>query len=504
MEQNEVLRGRIQPEMMDRTVPFEIAAEFTLPDYRSEISRLLWVRPTLLPPERFIGGGKAEFSGGVLFEVLYTGPDGVLYGTELDGGYTFGVPLDGLGSAEDVQILAEPVVDAVISRVTGPRKLSVRVRTHARVQGYGEKSLELAQTGAPHGAQPCLLCDTVQTGRVTGGGREELTLTDTVEAQDDVRVICARGSVLLPDVHAAKDEILCRGEMQLTLLACRDDEESARPFTITRRVPFEGRVPLEGAAPEHHACASGTVGRIEYTVEDGKILLSPQLILTAKAQCEEAVTLCRDVFLPDHNEEKHTCAVSLWQDGGCCNRNFSISAERPLTELDFGEDLEIVDLFSEAEIQEKAQNGTRFTLCGKLTCHLLCRRGDELCTKDVTFPFRINPDLCGEQMSVDCHVFDCRMSMRGGALRADAELQLCMRNTLPLSTEFVCAVGFTASPTRKRADMELYYPASTQTLWDVAKRYGLPPKMLAEANDLDGDALDTTCTACGKSFLLIP
>ena len=46
MEQNEDLRGRIQPEMMDRTQPLEIAAEFTLPDYRSEISRLLWVRPT--------------------------------------------------------------------------------------------------------------------------------------------------------------------------------------------------------------------------------------------------------------------------------------------------------------------------------------------------------------------------------------------------------------------------------------------------------------------------
>ena len=71
MEQNEDLRGRIQPEMMDRTQPLEIAAEFTLPDYRSEISRLLWVRPTLLPPERFIGGGKAEFSAPVLFEVLF-------------------------------------------------------------------------------------------------------------------------------------------------------------------------------------------------------------------------------------------------------------------------------------------------------------------------------------------------------------------------------------------------------------------------------------------------
>lgn len=501
MEQNEILHGHIQPEMMDRAQPFEIVAEFTLPDYRSEISRLLWVRPTLLPPERFIGGGKAEFSGAVLFEVLYTGPDGVLYGTELDGGYTFGVPLEGLGSSEDIQIFADPVVDAVISRVTGPRKLSVRCRAHTRVRAYVEKSMELEQKGAPEGAQPSLLCDTVQVGRVIGDGREELTLADAVDAQEDVRVICARGSVFLPDVHAAKDEVACRGEVQLTLLLCRDDEENALPFTLTRRVPFEAHIPLEGVCPEHHACATGTVGRIECSVEDGKILLAPQLILTAKAQYEEPITVCRDIFLPAHSEEKRMRTEPLWRDGGCCNRNFTISCERPLSELDFGEELEIIDLFSEADICEKAQDGTRFLLSGKLQCHLLCRRGDELCVKDVTFPFRLSPELGGEQMSVDCHVFSCRMSVRGGALRADAELQLAMRHTLPHATALVCEVGFTPISARERANIELYYPAPAQTLWDVAKHYGIPPAQLAEANGLADCAPDAPCA---KSFLFIP
>ncbi|MBO7341917.1 MAG: DUF3794 domain-containing protein, partial [Clostridia bacterium] len=484
MEQNEDLRGRIQPEMMDRTQPLEIAAEFTLPDYRSEISRLLWVRPTLRPPERFIGGGKAEFSAPVLFEVLYTGPDGVLYGTELDGGYTFSVPLDSFGDADDVQLVAEPVTDAVISRVTGPRKLSVRCRAHVRVRGYGEKSLGLMQKGVPQGAAPALLCDTVYVGRVLAGGREELTLADAVDVEGDVRVICARGSVFLPDVRAAANEVCCRGEVQITLLFCRDGEEASLPFVLTRRIPFEGRVPLEGLCPEHHACASGTVGRIELTVEEGRILLSPQLVLCAQAQYEEPMTVCRDVFLPAHTEEKHTRTEALWRDGGCCNRNFSVSAERPLAELDMGEGCEIIDLFSEAEICEKVQDGTRFVLSGKLQCHLLCRRGDELCTKDVTFPFRLVSEGGGEQASVDCHVFDCRVRMSGGALRADAELQLAIRHTLPFSAQLVSGVSFTPSPARERADIELYYPAPTQTLWDVAKRYGIAPDTLADANAL--------------------
>lgn len=500
MEQNEVVHGRIQPEMMDKTVPFELTAEFTLPDYRSEISRLLWVRPTLLPPERFIGGGRAEFSAPALFEVLYTGPDGVLYGTELDGGYTFHVPPEGLEGVEDAQMFAEPCVDAVISRVTGPRKLSVRCRAHARVRAYGEKPLTLLQKGAPAKASACLLCDTVTVGHVLGSAAEELTLADTVDTEGDVRLVCARGSVLLPDVRAAKEAVLCRGEMLITLLLCRDDEESAPPFTITRRIPFEGHVPLAGAAPEHRACATGTVGRIECTVEDGRILLTPHLILSAKVQYDEPISLCRDAFLPGHTEEKKVRQEPLWQDGGCCNRHFSISAERPLSELDFFEDTEIIDLFSEAEICDKVQDGARFSLSGKLQCHLLCRRGGELCVRDVAFPFRILPECGGETMSVACRVFSCRVGVRGGALRADAELQLAMRHAHPLPSDVIYEVSFTPATARERADIELYYPTSTQTIWEVAKRYGIPPERLCEVNDLDCDA----GAPCGKSFLFIP
>ena len=501
MERKEDLHGRMQVQLADRTVPLEIAAEFTLPDYRSEISRLLWVRPTLMPPERFIGGGKAEFSGQVFFEALYTGPDGLLYGAELDTGYSFSVPLD--SEIEDPQLFAIPIADAVISRVSGPRKLSVRCRAHTQVRGYGEKALSLTLKDAPKDATPAQLCDTVQVGRVIGGGREEITLTDMLELEEDVRVICARGNVFLPDVHAAEDEVLCRGEVQLTLLLCREEEDSA-PFTLSRCIPFEERVALEGAQSAHHACATGTVGRIDYSIENGSLCLSPALTLVAQVQYEEPLTLCRDVFLPACREEKLTRTEHLWQNGGCCNRHFTISCERPLAEFGIGEECEIIDLISEAEICEKTSDGTKHVLSGKLHCHLLCRRGGELCTTDAIFPFRLTPELGGEQLAVDAHVCDCRVSIRGTTLRADAELQLTLCLPIPFVTTFVNEVSFQAAPARERADVELYYPAPGQTLWDVAKHYGIPPEALAELNALPCDAPDDAHSLAGKSFLLIP
>ena len=69
MERNEERNGRVQLEFTDKTQPVELAAEITLPDYRSEISRLLWVRPTFLPPTHFVGGGKAALSGPVRYNI---------------------------------------------------------------------------------------------------------------------------------------------------------------------------------------------------------------------------------------------------------------------------------------------------------------------------------------------------------------------------------------------------------------------------------------------------
>ncbi|MBE6630343.1 MAG: hypothetical protein E7624_05780 [Ruminococcaceae bacterium] len=504
MEQNKGKASRIQVETMDKTFPLEVTAEFVLPDYYSEISRLLWVRPTFLPPERFMGGGKAEFSGRVIYEVLYTGPDGALYGTSPEEGYAFSIPLEGFADMEGAQVFAAPVIDAVISRVTGPRKLSVRCRLHARGYGYAEKETEPRFTGIDEQAQLCRLGDTVCAGRVIGEGREEAELSDCIKTAENVRLICARGSVFLPEAVAASDEVRCRGELLLTLLLCREGEEDAVPFTLTQRIPFEKAIPLEGVCPHHHVCATGTVGKIDATVQEGEIAVCAQLALCAMAQCEEETVICRDVFLPGADAECRFTRQAVWQDGGCCNRNFSISAQSPLGDLGFGEDCEILDCVAEAEIAEKCQDGARFSLSGKLQCHLLCHRAGELCAQDAALPFRLFLESGGEKMDVDCRVASCRATISAGKLRADAELQLALRDERHTAVEMLREASFTPRESTPRAAIELYYPAPGERLWDVAKRYGIPPQVLGDANALDADAPAADDSLGGKKFLIIP
>lgn len=504
MEQHEERSDRIQVERMDRTLPLEVTAEFVLPDYHSEISRLLWVRPTFLPPERFMGGGKAEFSGRVLYEVLYTGPDGALYGVEPEEGYSFSVPLEGFADTEGGEVFAEPTVDAVISRVTGPRKLSVRCRLHTRVRGYATKVLTAALHGVSDPAALCRLGGTLTAGRLVGEGQEEFSLDDALKVTGDVRVICARGCVFLPEVRAGKDEVRCRGELLLTLLLCREGEEDAVPFPLTGRIPFEKVVPLEGVCPDQHACATGTVGKIDTTVGEGEITVNAQMTLCAKAQAKEEIVILRDVFLPGADTECRRGPASFQQSGVCTNQNLTVSAQAPLAELGLGEDCEILDSVAEAEMTEKVADGTRFSLSGKLQCHLLCRRAGELCTQDAALPFRVFLENGSEGMSIDCRVVSCRTSIGGGKLRADAELQFAVHDLPHAQAQVVEEATFTPRAEASRPAIELYYPTPSETLWDVAKRYAIAPQAIADANALDADAPDAADSLGGKKFLIIP
>ena len=169
-----------------------------------------------------------------------------------------------------------------------------------------------------------------------------------------------------------------------------------------------------------------------------------------------------------------------------------------------GEDTEILDHICEAEICEKSTESGKTVWIGKLQCHLLCRRAGEICTQDALFPFRLIPGYGTESALADCRVADCRVRLQNGILRADAELQLSLFDAIPLPLHALCEVSFVPQAPQPRAAIELYYPAPEQTLWDVAKQYGISPDALCEANGLACDAPGAADSLAGKKFLLIP
>ena len=514
MERNEEQNGRVQLEFMNKTQPMEWTAEITLPDYRSEISRLLWVRPTVMHPSRFVGGGKADFSGPVRYDILYTGPDGALYSAEAEEGYSFSVPLDSLSDFEaraGVQVCARPKIDAVISRVTGPRKLSVRCRMHADVRGYAVKDLTPRVKGEGKDESAIhRLCDAVENGRLYADGAEQFEVNDGFmpeSGQGDLRLIASHGEVLLPDASAADGCVRCRGEAVITLLFCREGGEEAGtqcPFTVVRRIPFEREVLMDGVTPDCRALAEGKMGEIRATVDESGVSLAAQVVLAAEAQNEESVLICRDMYLPGYHAECRFGEERLWSSAFCGNRNFSISGEQSAADLGMPADAEVIDAMADAEIKDKSAEGNRAILGGEMHCRVLYRHKGEYGVAEMSVPFRTVLEDCGEDMTGACCVPVCRVSLTRDQLRADAEVQMMARTENHRTVRVLEEVTFTPLEPMERADFEICYPGEQDTLWEVGKRYGVSPAELAEANGLPYDMPGSPEVLTDIPYLLIP
>ena len=80
--------------LYERSFGTEASGDFTLPDYQSEIRRILHVAQTVLPPAKYIGADAVEFNGTVDYQVIYVGMDGGMYSVPLSTEYSFNVPLE--------------------------------------------------------------------------------------------------------------------------------------------------------------------------------------------------------------------------------------------------------------------------------------------------------------------------------------------------------------------------------------------------------------------------
>lgn len=507
MEQNEERTCRAQENFMQKAQPFEVVSEFSLPDYRSEISRLLWVRPVFSAPMRYLGGGKADFSGAVRYEVLYAGPDGKLYGVDLEDGYAFSVPMElptGFDTAEGMEAVATVVPDTVVSRVMAPRKLSVRCRMHADVRGYGMKNLAPRFEGkAPESEEK--LCTAVDCGRYFGNGTESLELSGEVypEAGEDLRIICARGEVFLPEATVTDGAVHCRGEAEITVL-CTAESEDAVPFTLSLTLPVEGDVPLDGVLPDGRARASGTVGNLTATVESGKIAVTAGVLLFAEAQGSEPVVVYRDLFVPGSHAECRFGEETLLRAGFCGNRNFSVNEECAKKDIAMPEDAQVLDAFATAELRDRATEGKNTVLSGEICCHVLYLVGRECGAAEWRVPIRTVLEEGAEDLAVCVSVPKCRVRTERDLVAMSAEVAISARGVSPERVRALSQVQLTEEVPTARGDMELYYPAAGESLFEVGKRYGIAPARIAELNGISAENAGDADSLADTRYLLIP
>lgn len=505
---------RVQMLLCDKQEMSEVTAEVSLPDYRPEIKRLIRVSATVSPPAHYIGAANTELSGTIDFCILYTGNDGALYSTSHASEYRIGIPVDlpsdailGEGLVCDADILFEPCN----ARVLSPRKLSLKCRLRARMRLYGIRLIENDDLFAGIAAEK--LYGSCDTAELFSGVGEPLLLHDEIicdSQSEDVRVVCADGEVFLSEATAGSGCINCRGEVALKLL-CAHDSTGLQPSQLTRRIPFESSLEVDGCEVNCAASAFGTCTDVSVTVEDGRILCDLSVVLQGRAQRDRNLTYVRDAYALESASEGKTDFLSLPQSRSCVCANFSLGSTLTAEEAGLRAGMSVVDAHLIPLSVELTQDNGRDILTGRCRVHLtLCDDAGEISSQEVELPYRYETeakDMGLADYLVHISPISCRARADGERLGIDAELAVSLITRAKTSVQYLSACHIGDKLQKLEGECTVCFPASSDTLWSVAKRYHKPLAHLTGINTLppqaQAAAADSTASLAGVSYLLV-
>ena len=532
-------RGSVQLPYPVRHMTAEVTGDFTLPDYQPEIRRLLRIGVNLLPPDP--SSSESDLMGTMDYYVLYVGQDGGVYCAPLSTEYRLSSPMEG-DMAGMPGAISEPTIclcdlssDVPVGRVVAPRRLHIRCKVKARVRAYGECPLGPWSEDERDPTVESLTAE-VPVGRLYRALGEPLTLGDDVilsPAEGEMRVICAEGQILMTEAIPASGVVNCRGEVTVKIILCPADtvgdlladmtDTPAEPRTpsltvLQRKIPFSQVIGLQGVTPACSATALGYCSEITVQMDEGQLHVDVDVLTEVRAQQNEAVTYVADLYSTRRASACRYADYPAEVGLRALNGNFTLSDSLPLSDVSIHPAARVVDVTATAipeELKMDADKG-RCLLVGKCRFQLLLQKDGEFSNAEVELPFRYEFDdlplaKAGFPIDGDVRAFDggvsainCRARMDGERIGMDAELAVSLRTHAPAPFTTLTDVGFGGEITRKRGEYVICFPAATDTVWSVAKRYHAPMATLAAANNLPaGVKANASDSLDGVGYLIV-
>lgn len=514
--------SRVQSEIYGDCVLCESAGDFDLPDYLPEIRKLIRVSSKIIPAGRFVGGERADFGGSILHTVVYTDPSGALAATTLNSDYEVGVAIPKC-EGDAVTASADSVIDSVFCRLIGPRKLSIRAKVRNRIR----MTCELQIPRKPEAAADLeleSLCSSENAMKQFSAQSGEFSLTDVCHidapSPEEVKVLFSGAEVHVENATAIPNGISCRGSVWCRALVC----EGAIPYSVTKKIPFEELIPcggaLEGfACSAYGVCTSLRVTPIASAVGGCDLAFDVTAEVFASVASNVAFSSVSDAFSVNKSTRIHHQRLSVGELCGCAMGNFSISGSTP-REGEFESASGVLDTDGRIKSSKVTAERGRIIVTGECSVSLILTTPPTNAEAAVGYtsleydlPFRCELDA---HALIDPNAgFDCHIDFLGAKSRIDAEsfstdAEICITVTAYKEKEisFAASLEEDGDSDVKTRDggICVYYPSDSDSLWSVAKKYGVSRASVAQTNGLPASSLESSAlhqSIDGLSCLII-
>ena len=477
----------------DNSITHELSEEFVLPDYIPEIRKLLSCKAQVLPEGRYVGEKNVQGSGSVTYHLVYTDDEGNLCGTPLSSSYEVEVPIAG----DSQGIFLDTMVESVMPRVNGPRRISIKSRLKSRALCLEKR--EVSENISPKSNADEMFLQRQQAELnafdIYQARLEGIKISDQFDIRNakTVKPLWCDEYAIIKEQRVRNGSVSIRGDVTVKCI-CQGQDEI---ITLTKSVPLAEELECEGA---REGLASRACARcVSLSISNEQNLDTPQLFFDICCEIEAEVLKKRKV------EVTTDCYSTKYESEAGYKELESYDAVKMATSTTSytdgikrknNEATQIIDQMVTPIIEKADVKGTKLVIQGKLSTAVIGARREndddievEYICDTYELPFKHEIELGKEardvvsRINVVCGMPSARYDEDKLYLSCDMYF---MVTALEKNRARVLDYAIMDKEKEVSTDgsvIRVYFPKEKDTLWEIAKRFHTTVSKITEDNE---------------------
>lgn len=488
---------------------FESACDYVLPDYNTDVKRVLFAKARVTDSGCYIDGDSVNLNGAIEYEVVYLDSEGELTSSKFSTDFDSSQRCNGEAV---VGVFADTRIVGFSLRPVGPRKFSAKAQLTSAVNITERAEIEVLG-GALLLGDAELKTETASIAYRCFSTPIERSYNATVLSLDGVIAddVVVLYSGVTPDVTATVTDcsVALAGMLRLVVLLEREGEV---PTAINYEFEIDEVVPMDDLPENAVASAYGRVGaiRIETLPTENGVDLSASFDVeyTVCAVGNKSYSVILDGYLTDRDVENTYEQFSYTRHVGSFGVSDEISLSPTFAELGCDKLREILLSDATVRVDEITPTGSEAKIKGVLRFSgVACQINDDgtlgYTGIKTDIPFLTNVNNC-------CHMLhESRICFHGDVVnlsavstaegvdisaRISGTMEVMLPVTLTrLSLSEACADKIESDG----SVITVYYPTEGETLFDVGRKFHTRTLEIAANNSLTEDVF----SSCGESLL---
>lgn len=469
----------------------ECHGEHHLPDYLGDMKKVLSSSARVVPAGKFIGGEEVQFGGSVAFDIWYLDAESRLSHESFNIDYEFSCPSGG----EAVDGAAAVSVSSFNLRPIGPRRISAKATLQASV------CLRKSAT---------YVCENEGDAAALHTATRELSVGHRLFSSPMEREYGER--IAVPAAYAGAEILHSGGCLHIERAVAQDGSvlacghyavfailgiEGLPPLRLSESFPIEEEIALEDCAADMNATASGFFTSLTCNLQEGEdpsVTFHGICELSAEAEKNALISVVEDAFL----ESGGNCENEILEYDTYFSASMMCRTAELVLPLSEGEGSVADGVFhttallknaSHTLLQNEIQFNAEVEICAlgysvseDGETHYASRR----CSAPIAISLPLDAPIPEDgKILIDATVGMCEGRVEEDRLYVSLAICFCIRGRKECKIECVRRI----IPTNAEKGIfvptyAVYYPTAQDTLWSVAKRYGVSPASIAACNHL--------------------